>query len=122
MRFATSAPLPFLAFGRVGEGASTASVGGSAPRLWRNRRLPGRFQTGDQIVQRSFLRKLDDDFLVRVWERIAHRCVKVATCLPVKCRGQDLNCTKILKCSVNLKRQFSVLRSWDKETVQLQKI
>jgi hypothetical protein len=34
--------------------------------------LPGRFQTGDQIVERRLFRKLDDDFLVGIWELIAH--------------------------------------------------
>jgi hypothetical protein len=32
-----------------------------------------RFQAGEQIVQRSFFRKLDDEFLVGIWERVAHK-------------------------------------------------
>ena len=42
--------------------------------------LPGRHQ----IVQRSVFGRLHDDFVVGIRERIAHKCVKVATCLPVK--------------------------------------
>jgi hypothetical protein len=37
--------------------------------------LPRRFQTREEIVQRSFFGKLDDEFLVGIWERIAHRGV-----------------------------------------------